>query len=276
MNSKNSILLVDPEFDPNTAENCNLLIRITADSLSYAIIDKTHQQIKAVYDRQDCRDVAEVLSARLKQDTYLMLTFKEVKISVYTENTIAIPNAIFDEQDLDSYAKFFSATQSNKLYVQPANQYGLTTIFSLDQFVDELLRSSLECLQFFNHEAPVLAMTAEKKKVLILDFTAASFNALYINEGQVIFQNYYQVENVEEFNYYLLFMLKTLQINASETEVNLSGIIHTGDPNHLCISKYFNQIQFTEAPALTAIDRSILEDMPAHYYSSLLALDLCG
>lgn len=276
MNSKNSILLVDPEFDPNTAENCNLLIKITADSFSYAIIDKSHQQIKAVYDQQDCSNVTEALAGRLKHDSYLMLPFKAIKISVYTENTIAIPDAIFDTQNLDNFARFFTETQSSKLYLQPAHQYGFTSIFSLSQFVDELLNTSLDCKQFFNHEAPVMALAGKKKQALLLDFTAASFQALYINEeGQLIFQNYYQIDNSEEFNYYLLFILQTLQIKAPETEVNLSGIIHAGDPHHKCISKYFQQIQFS-ATSTPDIDSSILEDMPAHYYSSLLALDLCG
>ena len=274
MNSKNSILLVDPEFDPNTAENCNLLIKITADSFSYAIIDKNHNQIKAVYDQQECRDVKIELAERLKHDSYLMLTFREIKISVYTENTIAVPDEIFDMHNLDQYAKFFTEDQSTNLYVQPFATYGFTCVFSLNKFIDELLTSSLECSKFFDHEAPILALAGEKKKVLLLDFTVSSFNVIYINDGQLVFQNYFQIENAEEFNYYLLFIINELEINVSDTEVSVSGIIHEDDPNYSCISKYFPQIEFISTNS-AGTDTSVLEDMPSHYYSTLLALDLC-
>ncbi|MEJ2880012.1 DUF3822 family protein [Pedobacter sp. GR22-6] len=275
MNSKNSILLVDPEFDPNTAENCNLLIKITSDSFSYAIIDKIHQQIKAVYDQQECHDVPAELAERLKHDSYLMLTYKEIKISVYTENTIAVPNEIFEVENLDQYARFFTETQGDKLYIQPFATYGFTSIFSLHKFIDELLNTSLECSKFFDHESPVLALAGGKKKVLQLDFSASSFNALYVNDGKLIFSNYYQIENSEEFNYYLLFIVQQLQIDTAHTVLSLSGIIHQGDAHYECVSKYFSHIEFSTA-LNEGLDGRILEDMPSHYYSSLLALDLCG
>lgn len=275
MNSKNSILLVDPEFDPNTAGECTLLLKTTADSFSYAIIDKTCNQIRAVYDQQECEHVNEDLKAKLKNDSYLAIPFKEVKAALYTENTIAIPNDLFDYQNLDDYAKFFTSHQSDNLYTQTFANYNLTSIFTWNKSVEEAILFSLQNFQAFDHTAPVLALAKEKKaQTLVLDFTAKSFNAIYTSEGNLIFQNYYQIENSEEFNYYLLFIINQLGLQTADVTLYLSGIIHEDDTNYSCVSKYFKTISFIGASEMEIGDR-ILDDMPTHYYSSLLALDLC-
>ncbi|WP_316789972.1 DUF3822 family protein [Pedobacter frigoris] len=272
MNSKNSILLVDPDFDPNTAENCNLLIKITADSLSYAIIDKGSNEIKAVYDQQECINTIQTLANKTKTDSYLMLSFKEIKISVYTENSIAVPNELFDADNLNQYANYFGDDQGMNLYTQPANNFGLTSIFTLSKFVDQTLASSLAHGKLFDHTAPLHALAKEKNTALLLDFSATSFNVLYIKDEKLVFQNYYQIDNSEELNYYVLFIINQLKINTTETEISLSGIIHKEDANYTCLAKYFKIINFGNADTQ---NHKILEDMPAHYYSSLLALDLC-
>lgn len=276
MNSKNSILLVDPEFDPNTGADCNLLIKITADSFSYAIIDKSSNQLKAVYDEQECQNVGKELAEKLRTDSYLSLPFKEIKVSVHTENSIAIPNDLFDEQHLNDYAKFFTEVQSNNLYTQPFANFGFTSIFTLSKFIDETLSVSLANCRLFDHAAPVLALSGDNEKLsLILDFTVGSFNVIYTDGDKLIFQNYFQIENSEEFNYYLLFIINQLNIDTLKTDIHLTGIINEGDGQYKCVEKYFKTINFI-ATASNEVNNKILDDMPAHYYSSLLALDKCG
>lgn len=275
MDNKNSILLVDPEFDPNTAEDCDLLLKITPDSLSYAIIDKNSKQLKAVYDEQECTNVPQALSGRLKNDSYLGLPFKEIKAAVHTENSINIPNELFTAENLDQYAKFFTEEQSANLYTRPFNTFGFTSIFTLQQFTEELLTAALNNYKLYTQNAPVLAMAVQNnQQALLLDFTASSFNAAYTQNSKLIFQHYYQTDNAEEFNYYLLLIISQLNINTSNTPVYLSGIVNEGNACYQCVQKYFDDIRFNLPPAAD-IDQRILDDMPAHYYSSLLALDLC-
>lgn len=274
-NSKNSILLLDPEFDPATAPDCNLLLKITADSFSYAVIDKSSRQLKAVFDHQECEDVSTDLLLALKNDSYLRLPYKEIKVSVYTPNAITIPNEFFDPGQLDNYANFFAEEQSNILYTRPFAKFGFTSVFNLQQFTEDLLDTHLVNAARFEQNAPVLTLGSSAEGTsLILDFTVGSFNALLLNGDQLIFQNSFQMENPEEFNYYLLLLKQELAINTADTHVLISGIIHDEDGYYLCLQKYFSDIRFNLPPA-GDIDHTILDDMPAHYYSSLLALDLC-
>ena len=274
-NSKNSILLVDPEFDPNTASDCNLLLKIAGDSFSYAIIDKQSKQLKAVFDQQECEDINAELATVLKKDSYLNLPFREIKVSVYTPNTIAVPNEFFCTQDLNAYANFFNEEQSDTLYTRSFARFGFTSVFNLEKFAEQTLNTFLASAARYEQNAPVLALgSAVKNTTLLLDFTTGSFNALLLDEGKMRFQNTFQIENPEEFNYFLLLLIQELQLDAKNLPVLISGIIHQHDGYHTCLHKYFNHIHFNLPPAAD-IDLAILDDMPAHYYSSLLALDLC-
>jgi len=272
---KNSILLVDPEFDPGTAADCNLLLKITGDSFSYAIINKGSKKLKAVFDQQQCTDVISSLITALKQDVYLSLPYKEIKVSVYTLNTISIPDEFFAVQDLNIYTRFFTEQQADVLYTQPFAKFGFTSIFNFQEFTEATLSQHLANALRYEQNAPVLALASTANaSSLLLDFTAGSFNALLLNSGKVIFQNVFEVENPEEFNYYLALLIQELEIDTNTVEVLMSGIIHDNDGYYDCINKYFKHTSFNLPPA-NDIDHAILEDMPAHYYSSLLALDLC-
>lgn len=273
--SKNSILLVDPDFDPNTAPDCHLLFKITADSLSYAVIDKNSRQLKAVFDQQQCEDLYADLATALKKDSYLQLPFAEVKVSAPASTALNIPDQLYNEQDLTRYTNFFADAAPQHLYIRHEAKFSFTSLFTLDHQVDSCLNHALSRAAKYEHHAPVLALASEVTGTsLLLDFTAGSFNALLVDGAKMKFQNNFQIDNTEEFNYYLLLMIQELHIDMDQTTVLLSGIIHPDDKRYSCLQKYFSSIKFN-TPLKTDIDHSLLEDMPPHYYSSLLAFDLC-
>jgi hypothetical protein len=159
--------------------------------------------------------------------------------------------------------------------VQPHADYGFTSVFNLTEFIEDALSASLTSSKRYDQSAALLALAKGKvSRSLLLDFTAGSFNATYVDDGQLVFQRCFETENAEELNYYLLLIINQLTMATGQTAVHLSGIIHEGDSNYRCISKYFQDIHFSKSIS-NEMDGRILDDMPAHYYSSLLALDLC-
>lgn len=271
--NNNSILLIDPKFDPASASACNLLVKIGLDSFSYAIVNKENKQVNAVFDEQECENGAQKFAERLKTDTYLKLPYQDVKLAIHTSNTIAIPNDLFNEEDLESHSQFFTEAHSGNLYSQVQNHFGFTTIFTLPKATDNSL-SAFTNGKKFEQNAGLLSL-AEKleETTLVLDFTVGSFNVLFVKNQQVIFQQCYEIENIEEFNYYILLIVNQLNINLQETTLNLSGIIHEGDEKYNCLLKYFSKADFIAIS--NNLNQEVLDDMPPHYYSSLLALNQC-
>lgn len=274
MNTKNSLLLLDPEFDPHTAPQCNLLLKITKDSFSYAIINQEHKELKAVFDEQECINTLQTLKRLLKNDPYLSYPFAAVKIAVNTDNCVTVPNKLFSSDAINSYTNFFSSGESGKLHIKPNYHFDFTAVFNLQQGMEKELDTHFETATKVDHQAPLLSLAARIQNGLLFDFTALSFSLLQVSDGKLGFKNTFEISNAEEFNYYLLLLLKQLEPAVKDMPVYLMGIVNHDDEKHLILQKYFRNIQFT-LPQNDKLDYTILEDMPAYYYSNLLAIDLC-
>jgi hypothetical protein len=277
MNNKNSILLEDPAFDPVAALNCNLLLKITADSFSYAIVNTAEDKVEVVYDCQEFQPTVNNLSSTILSDPYLSLLFNRVKISSYTTNTISVPQEIFTADVVAPYFQYFSDLEhySSNVYTGTYSGQDFKSLFLLPNAVESAIKSHWREAGTYEQAAALLALNQTgTKQQFYLDFTAGSFHAMLLQDGKMLFQNVFQVENPEEFHYYLLLLLKQLNINTTETALLASGILNEGDEQHNILMKYFPAVQLC-TPGEHTLNDSILEDMPPHYYTSLLALNLC-
>lgn len=269
---KNSLLLIDPNFEPKNVQNHHLLLKITDDSFSYAIIDQDNNQLKAVFDKQECANITETVAQAFDTDAYLSMNYAVIKASVYTSNFAFIPEELFDQEHIANYSSYLSTNNSGKLYVQENAAIGFNEVFTLTDEIDSILPT--ETKRFSHSTALFTHVKHIQGNALILDFTAKSFNALYIEDQKVIFQNHYDIDEAEEFNYYLLLISNQLQLSAKTLNIYVQGIIHEDDAYYNCIKKYFDSIYFF-LPIEDKLNIEILDDMPKHYFSSLLALNVC-
>ena len=271
MNNDNSILLIDPTFDPADAPVCNLLVKVGLDSFSYAIINNKIDKVIAVFNTQECEDGTATLIECLKNHSYLTLRYQEVKVAAYTPNTISIPNELYEEENLALNAQYFTAPHTANLYTHQQPNFGFTTIFGWSKTTDDALKFT-DGKKYHENAGLLKISETISGDSLVLDFTVNSFTTLYRVNNQIVFQQCYQIDNAAEFNYYLLLMIKQLAINTN-TKIYLAGIVHKADKIYNCIEKYFTDITFLTLS--NNLDQQILDDMPAHYYSSLLAINQC-
>jgi len=272
MNNNNSILLLDPSFDPKDATNCSLLVNLGVDYFSYAIVDEITGKVIAIFDEQECINVAGKFAERSKTDSYLSLPYQDIKIAIYTPNVIAVPNELYADTAIATHTQFFNELQHTEVKVQKQASFGYTAVFNFPKPTLNVA-TSLANPKIFHQYAGLVQIATGLDDTLLFDFSAGSFTILCLKQEQIIFQYTYQIENIEEFNYYLLFIINQLTINTAQMHVLLSGIINDGDARHLCLLKYFNSVNFLTVDG--DLNANILEEMPAHYYVNLLALHKC-
>jgi len=266
--SQNSLLLIDPNFKAESSVNCNLLLKITNDSLSYAVLSNNHEEIHVIFDKQGCTDVEQELKKAFEIDAHLGLNYKNIKVAIHTNSFVFIPDEWFDANKTAVYANYLSTV--GKIYTKHHEVLGFNTVFSLDEHLEQQLPKQADV---YSQSAPLLALSKHlADQALLIDFTSVSFNVLYLKDKQVQFQNHYPSETAEEFNYFLLLIIEQLELDES-IPVYLQGIINEDDDYYNCLLKYFNQLYFFLPTAQQ--NSELLADMPKHYFSGLLALDLC-
>jgi len=266
--SNNSLLLVDPDFKADASVNCHLLLKITNDSFSYAVINKDSDKINVIFDKQGCDDVEQDLKSAFETDSYLSHKYTAIKAAVHTSNFIFVPDEWFEADNFSVYSKFLGSDE--KLYTKHHNELGFSTLFSLDEKVEYKLP---ENTVVYPQSSPLLALSDHLSgDALLIDFTASSFNVLFVKDNKIRFQNHYDAETADEFNYFLLLMIEQLDLTEF-IPVYIQGIINEDDDYYNTLLKYFNNIHFFLPVGKQ--NSELLADMPKHYFSGLLALDLC-
>ena len=266
--SNNSLLLVDPNFKADATDNCHLLLKITNDSFSYAVVNNDSEEINLIFDKQGCTNLEQELKTAFETDQFLSGKYRTVKAAVHTSNFIFIPDEWFDSEKLSVYSKFLGTEK--QLHTKPHAELGFHTVYSLNEKIENKLP---ENTVIYPQSSPLLALYKHiSGDGLMIDFTANSFNVLLIKGGKIHFQNHYESESPEEFNYFLLLIIEQLELFET-TPVYLQGIINEDDEYYNTLLKYFNNLYFF-LPAGKK-NSELLADMPKHYFSGLLALDLC-
>jgi len=264
----NRLLLVDTHFKPETSVHCHLLLKITNDSFSYAVVGENNDQLYVLTDKQASTDIEADVKHAFKIDKFLSLNYAAVKVSVHTPNFIFVPHEWANVNQLEVYHAYLG--KNDNIYTTNHEKLGFKTLFSFNKTLDRQLP---EHALRFAQSAPLIALTEHlTDEALLIDFTAGSFNIIYINGSKIVFQNHFQIENVHEFNYFLLLIISQLYLEDT-VPVYLQGIINEDDEHYNCLLKYFNQLYFFLPVANQNSD--LLADMPKHYFTGLLALNLC-
>ncbi len=272
--NNNSILLIDPNFEPAESKNLSLLVKIGSDTFSYAITNTSEKTLLAVYDEQECEDGYDKLQERLKTDAYLKLPYKEVSIAAHTQNIIFVPQELFNQNDTVLYTKFFTETDVENVYIQPSLQQSVQTIFALPPTAEKIIGEHWPNSTKLQHNAGLIELAAQVETAsVIIDFSVSSFQIIYINRNKLTFSQSYQFDNLDELTYYIILIINELNINTKQTKLKLCGIIHEDDEKWNLLAQYFEKINLWVATP--SLNTDILDDMPAHYYTSLLALQQC-
>ncbi len=272
--NNNSILLIDPAFDPQLSEKLSLVVKISADTFSYAIIDDEQKLVYAVYDEQECENGYQKLNERLKIDSYLKLPYQNVKVAAHTQNLICVPNELLENSNISTQSSYFTAADSENMYAQPTANSDFTTIFSLPKLAERTMNENWPNSKKFQLNAGLLNLASYMTNdTIIIDFSVGCFEFIYVKDKKIIFQQTYQFDGTEEFTYFLLLALKQLNVDTQLTQLKTCGIIHLNDEKWNCLTEYFNSVDFLTIKL--DINTDILEDMPTHYYTSLLSLYTC-
>lgn len=265
----NSILFIKETFETTPAESCHLLIKLGADSFSYAIIG--NNEVLVLYDEQNCPNVAAKLDEKLKNDEHLTHTYQSVKIAIQTRNVVNIPKNLLSHQNLASHCKYFVNDDFDQVYVRHTEK--MATLFAPSYNTNKLIISYLANAEIFDTNTPLITQAKIHKQQLFIDFSATCVNIILTKDGQLIFHNSFEIENSEELNYYLLLLIHQLPIDTEQTQLCLSGLIHEDDDNLTVCQSLFAQVSFNK---INQLNISILDDLPLHYYTSLLALHQCA
>lgn len=278
MNGSGILHLKDGNFNIAESRETQLLIRVAANRLSYAIVNQKDNRLLVLYSKLVTESAETELDALIRANAYLQSPFAAVKMSVETFNFTLIPVQYFTKDDLPGYEKLAQSSQSTKTVISTINAEAIKCVSALELEITAPFISLFSQIKLSSQVDSLvegsMKLSGDKGAKLLLQFNAGSFELLYSLDDSLVFYNIFPIANEDDFNYYLLSVVKQLKLESQHTSVYLAGNIHASDESYLRVEKYFDRIHFAESSKIVS-PAAEFKQIELHEYFSLLSLRLC-
>lgn len=278
------LYLSNGEVQSQLATKCNLLVHIGLDTLCYAIVDSVRDEVKvlAEYDNGNTAHVTDFVKAieslpeSSKQFKY---SFNKVKVSYDTFNYTFIPAELYAQDDNEVYAKFIRSEEDTEVLVTHVRTADIKNVSAIDTKLHQSITKIFHNPKIFNQansflEGAKKTMNRDNESVLFIDFADGQFQVAYFKNSKLEFYNIFEFANPDEFNYYLLHIIKSLSLEVKQTQTIVSGRISADDDEYKRMQKYFAALSFADSRSLLKYPEGF-EEVLQHTYFSLIALNLC-
>lgn len=278
------LYLSDDELQSQLAAKYDLLVHIGPETLQYAIIDSVGQETKvlAEFEVPQLATISELIKAiddLPESNKQFRYTFNKVKISFTTSRYTFIPAPLYLESDRQEYGKYLNLDHSSELLVNTISSADIKNVVAIHSDFKTALQRIFQRPGIYNQAVPFLdgiqrGLRREDQLVFFIDVQPKHFQIALFKELRLEFYNTFEFANTDEFNYYLLNVIQSLEIPLEDTRIMLSGKITESDDIYRRIEKYFVNIQFLDSEHLVKYSGKF-EEVLTHTYSTLFSLDLC-
>ena len=268
--------IIDPNFQTQHSGKCDLLIKISGARFSYAVVDQAQDQLKALGDIAT-ENTIESLDGLLEIEHFFGFDFHRVKIATETSKFTFIPATMYSESNLPEYALFLKGHPS-ELTVSDIRLPQIKNVAGFDAKIQESLSTKFSSYKMFGSANPLIEGTmkiyAGTAPRLVLNFGYNVFEAVVLQYNKLSFYNLFPIDNTDDFNYFLLLILKEFGLQPQDLSLIVSGNINEGDEILGRLQKYFSEIKYAEAKFLVQIPE-MFQTVPSHRFFDLISLNLC-
>lgn len=277
--------IIDNSLQSQTAAKCHLLIHIGIGKLQYAIIDKVRDELKALaeYELPEISNLADlILSIEKLPETKLEFTypFSKIRISFDSYKYTFIPEELYEIENEHEYAKFIHPSVSDLILTNRISASKIRNIFAIDTNFNSALNHIFHKPRIYSQASSFIegAKKTNPDKngdCLFIDFHGDHIQIACFKKSELVLYNILECINADEFNYYLLKTIDSLELDVTITKVIMSGDVTSGDDEYYQrILKYFKAPAFADS-RLIVNHPELFNKVSPHTYFSLISLDEC-
>lgn len=274
----------DESYKQKTAE-LQLLIQASKTHLLLAYFDISSKQMVGMEERylsenNNWHQVSEELKSIFSEEGFKG-EFKSVSFSLIDSHYTLVPSALFDANKLDSYLNFNHKEEdleASELRHEEVNALSSQIVYAFPEILKSFLEKRFEYIQIHHYTAPLLeafSLSRTKEDTLHVHVQLDRFDVIYYADQKLQLLNSFPYQTVEDFIYYLLYLMEQLKIDRNHIELKLYGEFEER-------SALFDiLIEYVRHPIIINRTKAIqysqpLNQIPLHKYYNLFNQYLCG
>lgn len=262
------------------AEKASLLVHFGWSMASFCVVDSRGGQVLMVGDAPMEDQSPGSLEKLIAACDFLGYSYEDVRVSVDIAHFTFIPLVHYNHVYLADYARFARQGAGESAHVERIPTAGLANVFAMDSGFYEALSLHFRSPKIFTQVSPFLngARRISQSSVkwnIFVNVKPGAFEIAVIREDGLQYYNIFRFANAEEFNYFVLLVVRNFQLGNESSFLTLSGSIEENDVLFMILKKYFDSILMAPAEMIYNLPVPLRNQLPYRYYS-LFSLQLCN
>lgn len=280
--------IVDKDFAPGSEHNEILSIEILPGGFSYAILDSTQYRYMVlehfVSDEQGHHGHLpyDAWQSFLDQQPWLKHPFLRIHVSWFSPHLVLIPNEIAAFGDQKSLLQFACgiphdhSVKSDRL--NNLNGFG---VYSIPNWLLHLIESNFPFYRLRHTgsvciESMLSTIQLENQHPdVFIHIRRSSFDIILLENKKLTFFQIFTYQQFDDLLYLLFYVVKQFGLTASDLRVLLAGEISMDSDRYSMLASYFGKVGFVARNDMYKYTDGF-DNIPHHYFYSLLHLNSCG
>jgi len=208
-------------------------------------------------------------------------TQKDIQICLSNSLYTLVPQALFNERELESYLSFNHPIEKDhqlQFHSTKLESFDAVVVFAIPRSLEFMLKAKLPPYQLVHFSAPILeaiGLNTLEHNELLIHVQREQFEVIYAPNGKLNFFNSFHYQSKEDFIYYLLYVMEQLQLEREKTKLILVGEIEKDSAIFQTLYTYIKEVCFGEK-AKDVQYSAVLGELNDHSNFSLFNQHLCG
>jgi hypothetical protein len=274
--------LFDETLDINSTENYELSVELSADGLSFCVLDTIRNKfimLRSSQPENNRKYSLEEINEIISKDDFLTKKYKKVSIIMPSPKFTLIPSPLFDPGRKDEYFSFnHLPTENNLIFNNKLTDPDSFLVYSLSQPVYDMVKNLWPGKYPIHHLKPLFEHFRESRrnsgdKYIHIHVERDFFNLIFYSNDNLKFCNSFNYRNISDILYYILNIFKSMDIKQEET-IYLSGQTERYDDLFSNLSLYIRNVRFAE-PTGNFTFSYVFNETELHRFINLISVVNC-
>jgi hypothetical protein len=279
-----SLNILDESVISGEQKKYRLFVTVDASFIALALFDNRESRFvgletfyfqKAYTAEQIGKSIGSI-----KQQSNLVQKATIDKVSVQLSHNLYtfVPAALFRAEDAE---KYFKLNHPKKGQVRIENEvvkgFDVMNIFSVNENLYSELKKTFNAFTLHHHITSLLQavrLKAGKDKVLHLHFRPGWVDVIIMEGKRLLLCNSFNYKSSEDAVYFILNVCEQIGLNPHSIETDVMGELEKESAINKLISKYIDNIHFSERSKATQFTYGF-DKIPSHFYYSVFSHALC-
>lgn len=272
----NNISLFAEDLDFQNSENYHLSVEIKKNQLSFCLLDTSN--LEYIFLKSIKTNNPDEILELINNEEILKYNFFSSSVSYKNFPSTIIPNQLYDATNKEVYSSFIMG-KTEKIKTDIIHHADSTILYSVKENITNTLNQIQTEIKEKNSSTIAISSIINqyahlKQKSCFLIKGNNKIEIIVIQDGKLIFQNYFEVKSPTDVLYFTLFCFDQLKMHPNKNELYLIENIEKGDESYSLLYDYIRNIKFAELSKELSFSKE-LQQVIKHQYFTLFSQLLC-